>query len=37
MYTPLNEALVQLKLNNSNYRPSITDVLAELQTKGLNY
>ncbi len=36
MYTPLNQALVQLKLNNTNYRPSINDVLAELQAKGLN-
>ena len=35
MYTSLNEALVQLKLNNSDYRPNIEDVLVELQTKNL--
>ena len=37
MYTTLNEALVKLKLNNSNYRPNIIDVLAELQSKFNNF
>jgi hypothetical protein len=37
MYTPLNEVLVQLKLESSNYHPNIEDVLQQMQTKGQNF
>ncbi len=37
MHTTLNEVLVQLKLESSNYNPNMSNVLQELQTKGLKY
>ena len=36
MHTTLNEILVQLKLESYNYSPNTTEVLLELQTKGLS-
>ena len=36
MHTSLNEALVKLKLNNSNNRPNIKDILAQMQGQKQN-
>jgi len=36
MHTTLNEVIVQLKLENSNYNPNMNVVISALKTKGLS-